>query len=290
MTPRKTSGRTRRSTRVGAQRRRRVAAVRRAFSGHALPLDADGVDRAAALLGTGVAELWAVIGVETTGCGFLPDRRPKILYERHVFSRYTRRRFDARHPDLSGRQPGGYGAGGAAQYERLARAMALDPRAALLATSWGMGQVMGFNAETVGYASAEDMVREMCASESAQVEAMARFIEASGLAGALRNHDWARFAAGYNGPNYRINNYDTRLAAELQYLERGGLPDLTVRAAQMHLIYLGYDPRGVDGIMGRFTRSAMNDFQRERNLHVTEHVDEHTVAALREAVARLAAG
>src|SRR5204863_9082982 len=32
--------------------------------------------------------------VETSGCGYLPDRRPKILFERHVFSRLTEHRYD----------------------------------------------------------------------------------------------------------------------------------------------------------------------------------------------------
>jgi len=162
--------------------------------------------------------------------------------------------------------------------------MTLDRHAALQSASWGLGQVMGFNAERVGFGSVEEMVARMVGSENAQVGAMARFIVACDLHGALRSHDWARFAHGYNGPNYRINSYDTRLAAAYAQSDRGGLPDLVVRAAQVFLTYLGYDPRGVDGIMGRMTRAAMNEFQWKTHLPATDYVDERTFAALKFAM------
>jgi len=252
-----------------------------AFSGTALPLDVDGVQTALDLLRAQAADLWAVIGVETSGCGFLPDRRVKILYERHVFSRLTKRRFDARYPSISNPTPGGYGAGGAQQYDRLALAIARNRKAALQSCSWGVGQVMGYHAEGLGFADVDAMVARMGDSENAQFEAMARFIKASGLDGALRTHDWPRFASGYNGPNYRINNYDTRLAALHEQLSRGALPDLRVRAAQVYLTFLGHDPRGVDGIMGRMTRAAMNDYQAAQAMRLTDFVDDATFAALR---------
>src|SRR5712692_6139385 len=128
------------------------------FTGTALPLDEEGLQQALRVIGVGAAELWAVVGVETTGCGFLPDRRPKILFERHVFSRETQRRFDASNPDLSNPRPGGYGPAGAPQYDRLGRAIDLDRDAALRSTSWGIGQVMGYNAAAAGYGDTEQMV------------------------------------------------------------------------------------------------------------------------------------
>ena len=39
--------------------------------------------------------LWAVLTVESRGFGFLADRRPKILFERHIFFRETAGRFAA---------------------------------------------------------------------------------------------------------------------------------------------------------------------------------------------------
>jgi hypothetical protein len=47
----------------------------------------------------------------------------------------------------------------------------------------------------------------------AQIELMVRFIQRNGLAGFLDTGSWAAFAARYNGPGYRRNAYDTKLAA-----------------------------------------------------------------------------
>jgi hypothetical protein len=257
------------------------------FRSTALPLDGDGLSEVLDRLGVGPAELWAVLNVETRGCGFLSDRRPMILFERHIFSRETGSRFDAGHPDISNREAGGYGAGGAAQYERLHRAIALDRRAALRSASWGIGQLMGFNAEIAGYADVEEMVAAMSASENEQLHGMAGEVARNRLDRALRVHDWAAFARGYNGPAYARNHYDTRLAAAYHKYAFGPLPDLTVRTAQVYLTYLGYHPGTVDGVMGRFTRSALNQFQEQQGLPITSDIDDAEVAALKGEVERL---
>ena len=94
------------------------------FVGKSLALSHAGVDATTASLGVGAAELWALMTVETAGCGFLPDRRPPIRYERHIFHRLTGGRFDD--GDISDPSPGGYGPGGAPQYARLAKAIAIS--------------------------------------------------------------------------------------------------------------------------------------------------------------------
>jgi hypothetical protein len=251
------------------------------FTGKSQPLDSDGLQSAIDALGANAAQLWAVIGVETSGCGYLSDRRPKILFERHIFRRVTGGRFDATNPSLSNPTPGGYGPGGATQYERLASAMALDRQPALESCSWGIGQVMGFNAQSVGFTDVEQMVGRMSDSENAQVGAMAAFIKASGLDGALRSQDWKRFARGYNGSDFQINAYDVRLASAFEHASHGGMPDLAVRALQVYLTFLRHDPNGIDGIMGRRTRAAMNEYQATKGLPLTEFVDDATLAALR---------
>ena len=251
------------------------------FTGKAMLLDSNGLQASLDLLGAGAADLWAVIGVETSGCGFLADRRVKILFERHVFSSQTNHRFDDKYPAISNPVAGGYGAAGGAQYERLASAIALDRKAALGSCSWGVGQVMGYHAPALGFSDIEQMVAAMSDSEDVQLQAMARFIKLNKLDGALRTHDWARFARGYNGPDYRINNYDTRLAATYQQVNSGAMPDLVVRAAQAYLTFLGHDPHGVDGVMGRLTRAALNDYQAGKGLPLTSFVDDATLAALR---------
>ena len=78
------------------------------FLGTARPLSRAGFERALQALEVDAASLWALLTVETRGFGYMPDRRPKILFERHIFHRRTQGRFDAAQPDLSSAQPGGY--------------------------------------------------------------------------------------------------------------------------------------------------------------------------------------
>ena len=49
-------------------------------------------------------------------------------------------------------------------------------------------------------------------SEGEHLKAFGNFITSNSLDGALRNHQWAKLAAGYNGPGYKDNQYDTKLA------------------------------------------------------------------------------
>ncbi len=251
------------------------------FKGPGLPLDQNGVSTVLERLGTAAPELWAVLTVETRGCGFLPDRRPAILYERHIFSRETGHRFDESDPEISNPKPGGYGAGGAHQYERLEQALALDREAALHSASWGIGQVMGFNAESAGHSDVEAMVAAMMISENDQLLAMSNMIIRNGLHRALQAHNWPAFARGYNGPNFAENQYDTKLADAYQKaLEL--LPDLSVRAAQIYLMYLGYRPGTIDGVPGRKTFSALNEFQQDNGLPINTEIDNQILSILKK--------
>lgn len=254
------------------------------FSGAARPLDDEGLHAALDQIKVDLPELWAVVAVETSGCGYLPSKRPQILFERHVFSRETGGKYDAAHPDISNPVAGGYGAGGEAQYARLQRALALDRVAALRSASWGIGQIMGYNAVVAGFASVEEMVQSFCESENSQLLAMARFLVRNTLDRPLQKRDWKSFARGYNGPAYQKNSYDTRLAASYAKFQAGALPDLMVRAAQLYLVYLDRHPGAVDGIIGRLTLSALNEFQRDSGLQSTESIGASEVEALRKAV------
>ena len=252
-----------------------------AFQGPGLLLDAGGIAAACDTLSVRAAELWAVLTVETRGCGFLADRRPLILFERHYFSRLTKRKFDAQAPDVSQKQWGGY-SGGTREYDRLGRALKLDRAAALRSASWGLGQVMGENFKAAGFPDVEPMVAAFVESENAQLGGMAHFIAAIGADKHLRAHNWPAFAAAYNGPAYAKNSYDVRLRAAHQKFVTGALPDLDVRAIQAYLVYLDYNPGPVDGVVGRFTRSALRMFQERERLPVREAFDADMVKALRE--------
>ena len=252
------------------------------FQGTAWALSSEGLSAAATRLGVYAAEIWTVLGVETSGCGYLSDRRPQILYERHIFHRLTHGRFDD--GDISDPDPGGYGPRDASQYDRLNRALLKDSSAALQSASWGIGQIMGENFPLAGYSSVEDMVTAMCQSEDAQLSATASFLLSKNLHSPLRAHDWATFARVYNGPNYAINRYDIRLAAKYQKYSSGLLPDLHVRAAQLYLSYLGFHPGTVDGVAGPYTLSALSDFQRQNELTLNCLIDQDLVDQLQAAL------
>ncbi|HWB50163.1 MAG TPA: N-acetylmuramidase family protein [Stellaceae bacterium] len=185
------------------------------FTGAATPLGPQDVDVAAGELQCEPAAVWAVCDIESAGGGFLPDKRPKILFEAHVFGRLTRHRWDATHPNISaaGWNRALYGAAGAHQYDRLAEAISLDRGAALQAASWGMFQIMGMNFAACGYADVETFVAAMGESEGAQLAAFAAFCRHGGLDRFLRVHDWTRFALAYNGTGEAANAYDGKLAA-----------------------------------------------------------------------------
>ena len=265
------------------------------FQGTGAPLTAGGITGALNLLRLpgDVVGLWSVIAVETRGFGYLPDRRPKILFERHIFSQRTRGVFDAKYPDISNPVGGGY-SGGAAEYLRLKRAMLLDREHALESASWGLGQVMGFNAAGLGYANVQAMIDAFCASEDRQLDGCARFIAANtSLRTAFGRGDWARVAYFYNGRDYAKNAYDRKLAASQARFSTGALPDIDLRAAQARLSYLGYAPGSVDGEMGAATEDAISRFQKDNqkenpkgntkdfDLKVTGRLDKLTAIALR---------
>jgi hypothetical protein len=228
------------------------------------------------------------LAVETSGCGYLPDQRPQILYERHILHRLTQGKYDG--SDISDSRAGGYGASGAHQYDRLAAAIAKDRTAALQSCSWGIGQIMGENHAQAGFADVEQMVAAMSESEDQQLAAMGNFLVSSRLNVPLQAHDWASFARGYNGVNYAINRYDIRLNGEFQKYSAGALPDLNVRAAQLYLTYLGFHLDRIDGVAGKRTLSALADFQTENGLEQANIVDAGAAAQLSAALADRRAG
>ncbi len=175
--------------------------------------------RVAALLEVETAVVKAVAEVESGGRGgFLSDGRPVILFEGHIFWQQLKHRNMDPQIYMSGNEDIVYPKwtrrhylGGAAEYGRLERAVCIQQEAAWASASWGMFQVMGFNAGRCGFVSVEAFVKAMYLSETAQLEAFARFILSRRLDSCLRAHNWAAFAKAYNGPDYLRNRYHTRL-------------------------------------------------------------------------------
>lgn len=187
------------------------------FAGAAKTLGPNDIASAAESIGCDVAALKAVLTVETEGQGgFLPDHsgRPRILFEAHLFGAATKHVHDSNHPTISTKVWNRrLYKGGAAEYTRLAEAVKLDRKAALESASWGLFQVLGQHARHVGYVDVEQFVVAMAESEFNQLAAFLRFVVRIGADAALREHDWDTFARHYNGPSFRLNKYDTRLAA-----------------------------------------------------------------------------
>lgn len=76
----------------------------------------------------------------------------------------------------------------------------------------GLFQIMGYHWENLGYKSVKDFVRLMHKSEGEHIKAFGRFILSNNLTKYLKNKNWAGFARRYNGPGYKTNKYDEKLA------------------------------------------------------------------------------
>lgn len=150
-------------------------------------------------LGITPETLAAVISVVRVPNAFTDDGHPFIIFERHLFSRYTNGRYDASHPQISNPRPGGYPRTQQARWAQLEEAWALDPEAAARATTWGMFQILGSNYQMAGYPSAVAFVQDMARSEARQLAGFEAFVRGNGLADELQRLDWAGFATRYNG-------------------------------------------------------------------------------------------
>jgi len=242
------------------------------FSGPATRFTGEVIEQAANEIGCPVAAIQAVMDVESRG-GFLTDGRPKILFERTCFSRLTKGKNNQSNPDISATRSGGY-KGGSAEYDRLARAIKLDRDAALRSTSWGAFQIMGDNYEMCGFSNVEDFVKAMVAGEPEQLDAFVKFVTKSGFSDELARLDWAGFARGYNGPAYKANRYDAKLAAAYQLhclgsdRASGPLPMLKMGDSGDDVKKL-QSALGIaaDGDFGPATKSAVIAFQKKNGLY-----------------------
>jgi hypothetical protein len=183
-------------------------------------LTAADFSRAANELNVEVAAIRAVAEAEAAGAGFLPDGRPAVLYEAHIFHKHSK----GAHADAKDRgevklsspkwNRSLYGATGAAQHHRYEDARKLDPDAANQACSWGTFQILGQNYKECGFDTSQAFIDAMWkGGASAHLNAFVNFIKTKKLDGMLRAKNWAAFARRYNGPGYAQNAYDKKMAA-----------------------------------------------------------------------------
>lgn len=168
-------------------------------------------------LNVDVATIKAVAEVEAPRGGFLPSGKPTILFEGHKFSKFTQRKYDSAYPTISYKKwTSIHYIGGEGEYERFWIASTLDHKSALLSTSWGKFQIMGFNYAKCGFDKVLTFVNAMECSEGNQLLAFVEFIKSEKLDGYLRKQQWAKFARRYNGKGYKKNKYDIKLERAYQ--------------------------------------------------------------------------
>jgi hypothetical protein len=249
------------------------------FTGRAALLDDRDYERVAQRLGCEVAAIRAVAEVESGGkSGFLPDKRPKILFESRWFHKLTRGAYDATHPHISTPTWVKNYAGGSAEYDRLKQAMALDRDAALKSASWGKFQILGVNHKVAGFDDVDSFVVSQMESEGAHLDAFAGFVLTNRLEDELRDRRWTDFARSYNGPGYKENRYDEKMAKAYAKYAAGIVMPSTLdvqRALNRHGANLE-----LDGKSGPLMRDAIRAFQHHAGLPITGSADPQTLAAL----------
>lgn len=183
-----------------------------------MPLSFPDIKKAAASIGVEPCALQAVISVESSGTGCLPDGRPKILFEGHVFWKELQERgidtapLYSKHPNIVfPRWDKSKYKGGAAEWERLNLAVSINEEAALCSASWGLFQIMGLNHRAAGFNTVQAFVEAQKENEAKQLESFCTFMRSEGLVLFLVGRDWAGFARRYNGSGYAANEYDTKL-------------------------------------------------------------------------------
>ncbi|MEH6717699.1 MAG: N-acetylmuramidase domain-containing protein [Aurantimonas endophytica] len=254
--------------------------------------------RAGEAAGVDPAVLLAVALVETRGVAlavFDGRAEPLIRFEGHYFDRLlvgpARQR--ARAEGLAHPRAGAVANPGAqsARWRLFERAAAIDAAAAIASTSWGLCQVMGAHWQALGYGSAEEFRHTARLSADGQFAIGARFLKLGHLHRRLADGDHAGFARRYNGPAYKRNRYDEKIAAA--WREAGRLLAATAeeptlargaRGEAVELLQAGLRQHGqaitVDGMFGALTEAAVRAFQHSVSLAGTGIADAATLEKL----------
>ncbi len=183
------------------------------------------VDYASIASRTGIEEnaLRAIAKVESSGKAFYSDGEPVKRFEGHWFKKSLNKSgIDAsQYPDLA------YNYG-----ERLSKkhdvgayndAVAVDKHSAMLSTSYGAFQIMGFNYEAAGFNTVEEFVASQNTFEG-QVESFINFVSSNkSMLRAIKKKDFTTFAKLYNGESYKDNKYDKSM--QDKYDELAGKED-----------------------------------------------------------------
>lgn len=292
------------------------------FKGAAVQLEDVDLPRIAAGIGCGEDEVHMLIDVEAAGDGFDSQKRPKMLFEPHIFyrelgpgaKRDAAVKAGLAYPTWKRDYPSD-------SYPRLQKAIDIDETAALKSASWGASQILGVNHKMAGYATVQDMVNGFCDDEDDHIEGMINFVKSAAIDDDLRRlatltrattpDDCRIIAKSYNGTAYEKNGYHTKMAAAhnkwRKIRDTAWTPDsptgpiivvpptgitqklsvAQIKEAQQLLKDKGYTEVGsVDGVIGKNTLSAVAAFQIVEGLPVDGQVTLDLLEKLRVAKMR----
>jgi N-acetylmuramidase len=162
--------------------------------------------------GIPVPSIQSIIEVESAGQGFdKATGKIKIQFEPHWFKRLSRLfggLWSVNKVDVQSKE-----------WLAFNDAFAKNPNKAMESTSWGSMQVMGFHFKRLGFKSVGELVEFAKKSERNQVWLGLMFLKTDKVIyQAILKKDWKTVAYRYNGANYKINKYDTKLErAEMKY-------------------------------------------------------------------------
>jgi len=184
------------------------------------------------MYGASYAGVKSVLLTEGSGAGFGPDGKLKIQFEPAPYSDELDKLGIEHTIELIGKNSRGLKAyritfpdgtiitngveGHYAEWEAYRIARAKHKEAAQLATSWGFGQVMGFNHRLAGYNTVQEMIDSFFESERNQLIGMMEFIKSKKILDDLVRCDWNGFAYYYNGTGYKVQGYDVKLEENYQ--------------------------------------------------------------------------
>lgn len=155
--------------------------------------------------------------------GFAADGRMLVLFEPHIFSRLTNRRYDVSHPTVSwpSWDPSKYPRNQEGRWLQLKEAFALDQQAALSATQFGIVGLMAMNYRQLGFQTVSDYVDDASDSNIRQLAAFEAFVTANRLVDELQRKDWEGFARVYNGAG-QVERYGRLIRSAYERVK--GLP------------------------------------------------------------------
>ncbi len=149
----------------------------------------------------------AVFFVESSGKAHDPATQLVVVrFEPHVFRRRSGRSVAFSHDSQ------------ADEWASLERAYALDKRAALASASYGLPQLMGFNAGITAHGNARELLLAFQDSCVEQVRGFFDFVEANALTQVAKREDWETFTSRYNGPG-NVAVYSARLRRAIKVID-----------------------------------------------------------------------